>query len=544
MITKISFTKHLVLFLSALYLLPGHSQQVTPADIAPMLKQQSSGLGGNSLSKPSINLNQARELLQQMPAGMSAGEGSSSDDSTTSTGLIEAQSNKPSTMKPATDRARAKPSNFQIYVKQIVEKDIPIFGQDLFDGYDSFAALESQPVPSEYVIGPGDEIALKILGNDFDFDRRLVVDRSGMITIPRIGPVSVAGVKVKDIEPYLKTRLSKIFDGFDLHVGMGRLRGIEIYVVGHARKPGRYIVSSVSSLINALFATGGPDSNGTMRGIELIRNDNLVTTLDLYDFIRSGSTKSDVRLMPGDIIKIPAVGPTVALLGVVPTEAVFELRQHQGLTTLEDILSLAGGRPVVSSPMSITLKRIDPYQPKPLSVKQLAADESGLKTPLRDGDVVLISPLKPAFDNAVTLRILDSLPVRVPIGPNTKISDAIPNREVLLTPEYWQRRFNPSAQVQAEQAFDSMVERLRAQSRLDQINWEQAIIERIDPQTLSTQIISFSLDKAINLRDPQEDKVLRSGDVITIFSQNAIAVPQEKRVQIVQLEGEVRSGPG
>ncbi len=431
------------------------------------------------------------------------------------------------------------PNAFQTYIFQSTGQFLPIYGSALFNQSNPFAALSSVPVPSNYIVGPGDEILLRVYSAAIDFDQTLVVGRDGTIPLPKIGPVMVAGKHMSDLEPYLKGQLSRIIADFNLSVTLGKLRGIEVYVVGQARAPGKYIVSSVSTLINALFATGGPNSNGSLRNIQLVRSGQVVGTLDLYGFLSTGDTSHDLHLEQGDAINIQRIGQQVALMGSTPTPAVYELMPTSKPQPLNDIIQLSGGVPAWTTPLKASMERIDPQQDKPLFAKALVLDAKGLATPVRDGDIVTLFPIKPAYDNAVTLHIADASPVRVPIEPGAHIRDIIPNRAALLTSGYFMRRFNMSA---TGANAGSELERIGRNDQ-DQINWGEAIIERVTDTDQQHQILSFNLEQAVVKGDPTQNLALMPGDIITIFSQKDVQVPLDSQIRMVRLQGEVNA-PG
>ena len=179
----------------------------------------------------------------------------------------------------------AQRTEFQEFVAQWVGRYLPIFGANLFEGVPTtFAPVDAIPVTPDYVVGPGDEILIRASGQ-VDIDFRAVVDRNGMINIPRVGNVNVAGIRYQDLTGYLRTAIGRIFRNFQLNVALGQLRSIQVFVVGHARRPGSYTVSSLSTLVNALFASGGPSAKGSMRKIELKRGGQTVTEFDLYDLL-------------------------------------------------------------------------------------------------------------------------------------------------------------------------------------------------------------------------------------------------------------------
>jgi protein involved in polysaccharide export with SLBB domain len=433
-----------------------------------------------------------------------------------------------------------KPNAFQTFLQQITGKAVPIYGEELFNRSNPFAALESVPVPSNYVLGPGDEITVKIYSPAIDIDQRFIIARDGTISLPKIGPVPIAGTKVSEVEERLKSYLSRMISDFNVYVTAGQLKGIEIYVVGETRRPGKYVVSSVSTMINALFATGGPSNNGSMRNIQLLRQGKVIGSVDLYQFLRGGDTSKDIGLITGDVIKIPPVGQQIAMLGAIPNPAVYELASRESINTLQSMIGYAGNVSVFTSPLQVSIERIDPTQQKPLTALSISLDKAGLATNLKGGDIITFMPIKPAFDNAISLRLLGLPSVRIPIKPGDTLRDIIPNREALLTNLYFLRRFTPPAS--GEGAVDDQA-RIRASARLDQINWDHALLERINPNDLSPEIISFNLGEAISAADPRYKVPLKSGDIVTIFSQQDIRVPISKQTRIVRIQGEVRN-PG
>ena len=432
------------------------------------------------------------------------------------------------------------PNAFQTFLQQITGKSVPVYGEELFNRSNPFAALESVPVPSNYVLGPGDEITVKIYSPAIDIDQRFIIARDGTISLPKIGPVPIAGTRVSDVEERLKSYLSRMISDFNVYATAGQLKGIEIYVVGETRRPGKYVVSSVSTMINALFATGGPSNNGSMRNIQLVRQGRVVGSVDLYQFLRAGNTSKDLGLMTGDVIKIPPVGPQIAMLGAIPNQAIYELAPGESSHSLQSMIQYAGNVSQFTSPLQVAIERIDPTKEKPLSALSISLDKEGLATRLKGGDIVTFMAIKPAFDNAISLRILGSPSVRVPIKPDSTLRDVIPNKEALLTNLYFLRRFTPPQSGEGN-ADDQA--RIRASARLDQINWDQALLERINPNDLSPEIISFNLGRAISGTDPQYTIPLRPGDIITVFSQKDIQVPVSKQTRIVRIQGEVRN-PG
>jgi polysaccharide export outer membrane protein len=310
------------------------------------------------------------------------------------------------------DEAREQPepqTEFQQYVFASTGHKLTMFGQDLFRGVPStFAPVDRVPVTSEYVIGPGDEIMLRGWGQ-IDIDYHAVVDRVGNLFIPKVGNVNVSGVKYRELQPLLKSAIGRVFRDFDLNVTLGQLRSIQVFVVGQAKRPGSYTVSSLSTLVNAVFASGGPSAKGSMRRIQLKRGSQAVTEFDLYDLFINGDKSKDAQLLPGDVIYIPPVGPTVAMTGSVNVPAIYEIKPR---TTLGDLVQLSGGLTSTASGQKATVERIKDRSVR--AIEEFTLDDSGFDRVLQDGDLVTLRALSARFDNAITIRGNVAAPGRYP----------------------------------------------------------------------------------------------------------------------------------
>ena len=327
------------------------------------------------------------------------------------------------------------PTQFQRIVAGATGAKLPIFGADLFSTMSMpFAPIDRTPVTSDYVIGPGDQLLIRVWGQ-VNFNAHTTVDRSGAIYIPQLGNVQVAGLHFEQLDGYLKKQFGRVFRNFDLNVNMGQLRSIQIYVVGNARHPGSYTVSSLSTLVNALFSSGGPSQQGTMRRIELKRGGQVVTTFDLYDLLIDGDKSHDAPLLPGDVIYIPPVGPQVAVAGSVHMPAIYELK---GTETAGQVIEMAGGLATMASKQDAQLDRTNLRGAR--HTVQLPLDAPGLKTPMRDGDILRIPSMVQRFQNTVTLRGNVANPGRYRWTPGMRILDLIPNQYALETRGYWRRR--------------------------------------------------------------------------------------------------------
>jgi protein involved in polysaccharide export with SLBB domain len=432
--------------------------------------------------------------------------------------------------------ARADPpSQFQRFVQESTGKMLLHFGAQLFDAPQNYVPDAGLAVPANYILGPGDEIRLQVWGA-VDFSATLPIDRSGQVTVPKVGVVPLAGVAMRDLEPVLRSHLAKVFTNFSLNANLGRLRSIQVYVVGQARQPGTYAVSSLSTLVNALFVSGGPGANGTMRRIQLQRAGKVVTEFDLYDFIAKGDKSKDSSLLPGDVIFVPAAGPRVAVTGALDQPAIYELLDNKN--KLGDILGLNGALPSMANTQKALLERIDPSKLPARQVVDIALDAKGLAQPLRDGDVLTLLPVDRSFANAVTLRGNVANPMRYSFREGMRVSDLIPEPSALVQRDYYTRK-NAMVQFESGKVVSDARVINEVKNLLEEINWDYAAIERMDAKEVRTVLIPFNLGKAVKAKDPANDIVLQSGDIVTIFGVNDLAVPLEKRTQFVRVSGEV-----
>jgi protein involved in polysaccharide export with SLBB domain len=542
-------------------------------------------------------------------------------------------------------------SEFQKFVANTTGKLLPIYGANLFrDVPSTFAPNDLAPANSDYVIGPDDELRVRIWGQ-INYSGNLRVDRSGNVYLPQVGEVHVAGIQFSSLDQHLWAAVSRDFRNFDLSVDLGRIRSIQVYVTGQARRPGAYTISSLSTLVNALFASGGPSAQGSLRHIEVRRNGQTVTDFDLYGLLIHGDKSKDIRLLAEDVLYIAPSGPQVAVMGSVRTPGIYELR---GPETIGDMIDAAGKTSTIASSSKISLERVGEHQVR--QAMEFAFDPTGLGAPMMDGDILRVLSIVPAYQKTVVLRGDVANQGRFSWKPGMHLSDLIPDRDSLLSPDYWWKRthlgfsapefeplisnfdanqrriarndpFNnrttysneldgyrhdpasPLAQdalnaefaaqdrrdettsgnedpgaMQAQQSNSSnqggspngapnddrqgaypnnqressggggsVGSQLRQQPgpeglfqtrRIDvrisasEIDWNYAVIERVDAQTLKTSLIPFDLGKLVLNHDANQNLELQPGDTITVFSQADIKVPLADQTKYVRLEGE------
>ncbi len=273
------------------------------------------------------------------------------------------------------------------------------FGYDLFEGSPStFAPVTDIQVPVDYIVGPGDTLEIQLFGSETP-RYELTVQRDGRINFPKLGPMIVGGLTFDATRELIEQRVAKQLIGTRVGVTMGDLRSIRVFVLGEAEKPGSYTVSGLSTMTNALFVSGGVKKIGSLRNIQLKRNGQLVTTLDLYDLLLHGDTSGDKQLKPGDVIFIPPLGNTVSVYGAVQRPAIYELK---GEKTAGQAIDIAGGLLPDADAKLGQLERILPSQLH--ETRNIDLTIAGSRaTPLANGDKLDIPSIRPTLENSVEL---------------------------------------------------------------------------------------------------------------------------------------------
>ena len=412
------------------------------------------------------------------------------------------------------------PSDFQVYVEQATGQLLPVFGMASFANQ-RFAAIQTNRAPDTYVIGPGDELIVQVYGA-IEFQEPLIVDREGRISVPKLGPIRVAGLRLGEVEAQLFRSIGQVYRNFRVSVSMGRLRAIEIYLVGQAQFPGRKVVSSLSTAINTLFETGGPSTRGSMRAIELRRGGRLVTRIDLYDFIARGDSSADRLLESGDTLFIPPVGPQVAISGSVNEPAIYELKEAE--RKIRGLLELSGGLPVLASPRKARIERVAPEQDPARFVQDLTLDANGLETALRAGDIVHVVPISLQFANSVSLVGSVASPTRYAFRRGMRISDLVASNNFLVPVSYWLRLNSGAAMPGLNQP---------------EINLDYATLQRFDQVQMTTTTVAFNLAKALQ-GNSAENLLLEPGDVVRTY---LASEPAPAALNSVELNAVFLSGP-
>lgn len=312
--------------------------------------------------------------------------------------------------------------------EQATKQKLKQFGYDLFAGSPTtFAPATDIPVPVDYIIGPGDTVMVQLYGKE-NATHELTVNREGVIQFPEIGPITVAGQTFQELKAYLTDIVSRQMIGVKASITMGALRSIRIFVLGEAYRPGSYTVSALSTMTNALFVSGGITKVGSLRNVQLKRKGKLIGTLDLYDLLLRGDTSNDQRLLPGDVIFIPAIGKTVGISGEVKRPAVYELRNEN---SVQQAVKLAGGYLPSAYPSASRIERISEKGNRTIVDVDLTTQQ-GKSQPLRNGDVLQVYSVLDKMEGVVLLSGHVHRPGGFAWKPGMRVSDVIDSYDALM----------------------------------------------------------------------------------------------------------------
>jgi protein involved in polysaccharide export with SLBB domain len=276
-----------------------------------------------------------------------------------------------------------------------------IFGSELFSKSNlSFEPNLRIATPRSYIIGPDDQLLIDLSGdNDVNYD--LKVSPDGTIRLQYVGPVSVAGLSIEQATSKIRTSLASTYPSVrngrtSISVNLGNIRSIKVTILGEVIKPGSYTLSSLSSVFNALDASGGPNSNGSFRKIQVIRNGKIVSTVDVYDLLLNGIQKGNIRLQDQDIINIPVYQSRVEIAGEVKRPALFEVLATENLA---DVIRFAGG---FSNQAYTAQIKVLQNTNKERSITDVSAENFDTYGPL-NGDKYIVEKILDRFANRVSI---------------------------------------------------------------------------------------------------------------------------------------------
>ncbi len=383
-------------------------------------------------------------------------------------------------------------------------KALKPFGYEMFRGSSSaFVPGTDLPVPDDYQLGAGDQMSVQLYGQ-VSRAYTFPVGRDGMLGLTGdLGPISVGGMSFGAARSHIESLVSKKMLGTKVHVSLSELRSARVLVMGDAEHPGTLVVSGLSTATNALFASGGVKSIGSLRNIEIKRDGVLLRKLDLYDVILNGDTTSDGRLQTGDVVLVPPVGPTVGIAGELRRPAIYELKNEK---TVGAVLRLAGGATPEADLKHASLERIDTGKERRVVRLNLDSTE-GQNFVVKAGDTIRIPHNAPAVNNGIALNGHVNHPGMFAYHEGVRLSDVIASRDDLKT---------------------------NADSHY-------ILVRRENAATGALSVFSADLEAALTYRGTAADLALMPRDRITVFD---LGSPRDRIVSPLMDELQRQATPG
>ncbi len=479
---------------------PTGSTSLQPGILPPSaLAQQMTQPSGSLLTAP---IPKAGEAAQQGAQTAPLAQSPASQPSPISEAVAEMSNAERSMLDAGSGAEKSTPQEFRV-------KRLKQFGYNFFrPDAQGFAPLSDVPVGPDYQLGAGDRIVMTAWGS-LEGSFELEVNRGGELVLPKVGPVKVAGTTFGQLPKLLTGHLSKVFRDFNLSITMGKLRMIKVYVVGEVKSPGDYSISSLSTLINALSAAGGPTTNGSLRSISIVRDGKQVDSVDLYSFFLKGDKSRDIRLQPGDTIFVPTVGPVAGIAGNVRRPAIYELKNEKNL---KELLELANGIVPTGYLQRMQISRVEASDKKIVTDINLDPKNSGKvldeltsTIAIKDLDLVKIFPIDGTLRGYARLEGYVLRPGDYALKPGLRVENILSQDNLL--PEYYT---------------------------------ESGQIIRLMPPDFHPELVFFNVSRAM-AKDPEHNLELKEFDVVRIFSR--WEMEEMPRVRIsgeIQKPGEYR----
>lgn len=387
------------------------------------------------LEKPEINPQKEQDELNKFPTVIRT----KVEDILRRQRKIKAYERPVGEVKPSKlDEPRSKLE--KLYAEKIpaeVTKDMRQFGYDFFnETISTFAPVTNVPAGPDYVIGPDDEFTINIWGR-FDAAYRVKVDRNGEISIPKVGSLKVWGMSLEKLEKYLKDTLSKYYTDFQMNVVMDRLKAIKVFIVGEVKNPGAYTLSSLSTALNALYSTGGPTKDGSMRDIKISRDGDSYN-FDLYSLLMNGDKSEDVKLQSGDVIFVPIIKKTAAVTGFIKRPAIYEFQDEMSLFNL---FEYCGGISPYGLTKRVQVERVIAHKQRIVLDVNISKAEDLLENDevnidIQDGDLIKVYPIYSKIENIVYIEGNVKRPGGYELKEGMRIKGIIPSYDDLLPETY------------------------------------------------------------------------------------------------------------
>lgn len=374
-----------------------------------------------------------------------------------------------------------------------------VFGADLFTNNDiTFEPDMKMATPKGYVIGPDDELLLDLNG-DNEASYKLRVSPEGFISMEYVGRIAVGGLTIEQATSKIRSAMSATYPGLrsgrsQIALNLGNIRSIKVIITGEVTKPGTYTLPSLATVFNALYASGGPNERGSFRNIQIIRNNQVISTIDIYDFLLKGFQTGNIRLQDQDVIHVPVYTTRVDVVGEVKRSAIFEVLPHE---TFIDVLRFAGGFSDMAYTARVKVSQTTDIERKILDVP---VSEFGNYHP-KNGDKITVEPILERYENKVQINGAVFRPGNFQLTPGLTLSQLIKQAEGVREDAFMNRGY----------------------------------ITRLNPDN-TTSIVPFDVDRMIRGLDP--DIALQREDIVQINS-----IFDLREAYNVTISGEVRN-PG
>jgi len=382
-------------------------------------------------------------------------------------------------------------------------KQLTHFGHELFDPRlerEKPTVPVAYPVADDYVIGPGDEIVVKLWGR-LEGSHKMRVDRDGKIFFPKLGPMYVAGKTFGELKTFLRSKVGAIAE-VRADISLGELKGFLVSLLGEVKLPGRYHVTSFHTALQAITMAEGIRDIGSFRRVQVKRGAETVDELDIYDFLLRGDIAHDIRLQAGDAVFVPVAGPMVAVVGEVRRQSIYELKQEK---TIREVLAMAGGLSPSAYKRRVQVERLEGNLARTVVDLNLEEIEKSLSSfGLQDGDILRILSVLPEEENVVKVEGHVQRPGKYEWKPGLTVGSLIPDEKFFLPETFL----------------------------------DYALITRLVGPEKRKEVVPVDLRRIVIERDAAADVPLKPMDTLMVYSESAF-----RETPTATVGGEVRQ-PG
>lgn len=309
------------------------------------------------------------------------------------------------------------------------EERLEVFGVSTFrDTYLTFEPNLRLATPTDYTLGPDDELLIDLYGNS-QANYNLFVSPEGKINIPYVGVVTVGGLTIEEAKSLIHKRLASVYSGINnntvkVSIALGDIRSITVSVIGEIAKPGSYTIPSLSSVYNALYLSGGPTENASFRKVQVSRGNRIISVIDLYDFLVYGKS-STLRLKDQDVIKVLPYNNRVSIKGEIKTPAIYEMGEFE---TVDNLIEFAGGFTQNAYRDRVTAYRNTHKEKSVIDVH--SSEYASFHT--ESGDFYTVGKILERFSNRVQIQGSVYRPGEYSLDKGMRVSDLLQKADGLL----------------------------------------------------------------------------------------------------------------